>query len=103
MKRSHFLGLCTLLVSATTAALSAPPASPPNAGTYAANIIIVEANGSGCLHAEGTQFAGVLNYAGFSGTAMGLRVPIVAVAHTAAVPTQHFDITAGVGTTHPQG
>jgi hypothetical protein len=45
----------------------------------------------------------VLNYAGLSGTTMGLRVPIVLVAHTAAVSTQRFKITSGVGTTQPEG
>jgi hypothetical protein len=45
----------------------------------------------------------VLNYAGLNGTTMGLRVPVVLVAHTAAVSTQRFKITSGAGTTQPEG
>jgi hypothetical protein len=94
------LGMSTMLLFSAGAATAS---SPPIAGTYAANIIIAEADGPGCIHAEGTQFAGVLNYPGFVGTTMGLRVPIVAPAHTAAVSTQRFEVTSGAGTTHPQG
>ena len=93
-----------LLASVGVAAAQAPPpARAPSSGTYTANIIIEEADGPGCLHAEGTRFTGVLNYDGLSGTTMGLRVPIVEGANTAAVSTQHLNVTSGVGTVNPQG
>ena len=102
MRTSIWLPVLILASVCSGGATAESPLTPPKAGVYAANILIQSASGGGCIDTTGANFAGVLNYAGLSGTQFAVRSPIVQPG-AGVVSTQILKVTSGVGTTSPSG
>jgi hypothetical protein len=94
--------IAVFVASALLCSVGASAATAPLSGTYAANILIGSVSGSGCLDKSGNQFAGVVNYAGLSGTRLGIRIPTI-YNGAPIISTQYLTVKSGVGTTHPGG
>lgn len=103
MRRQQVSQIILAAAIFSTGASAKAPTAPPQSGVYAANILIVKADGLGCLDAKGNRFAGVLNYGGISGTQLGLRIPISDHSGVAVVSTQVLTVKSGIGTTQPSG
>lgn len=75
-------------------------ANQAEAKVYAAGVAVQSVAGSGCLDSAGKTFAGVLKFAGLTGTTAALRIPFPSLG---AVSTQIPTTTSGAGTAHPSG
>ena len=97
------LRLCaaTALIIGPSTALNAAP-SPP-AGTYAANVFVQSATGTGCVDStNGTFVDAEVSYGGLSAKRLVIRIPLAGPDATFTW-RQILTITGGAGTLNPTG
>jgi hypothetical protein len=97
------LAAAAAVLTATSLASAAAPA--PAAGTYAANVIVDRVAGARCLDQVGAVFAGVVNYPGFGGANLTIRLPLTddIPEFYAAISRQELTISGGARTLTPSG
>jgi len=85
---------------AMVAATSAPAATLPQPGTYAANIWVGSSTSYACWDQPDAIYGGVLNYGGLGSDHAGLRVPL---GNKGVVSVQTLTAKNGIGTLTPKG
>lgn len=102
MKRIAYSATLLTMVAASTSASA--DTTPPKAGAYAANVLISEAVGQGCIDYEREQFSGVVDYGGITANSIQLRAPLILQTNSATgVYEQRLSIKTGAGSTQIAG
>jgi hypothetical protein len=74
---------------------------PPEAGRYMAKILVSKVDGAECPDRQGNVYDGVVQYPGFGGSRVTIRIPVVS--DGPALDREVLTITSGTGTKRPRG